>query len=229
MRDLERLQRRRKRPLPPGALVASALIHALVAVATILAGAAVASPPPPHTYRVHLVALADERAPQRVEPQPPEVAEEEHRPPPPLPTEKRVPETKQPTVVRERKPPPKPRREPAKAPEKGEEEIDIDLEGRSCGELLTQAYCDNIIRQIYRYWRSPTGGRHLSAELSFVIGEDGSVTDIEWTRRSGDPTFDLEARGAIEAAGRERAFGALPDRYPLDRLRVSFFFDPRRL
>ena len=59
-----------------------------------------------------------------------------------------------------------------------------------------------------------------------MIHEDGSVTDIEWIRRSGDPAFDLQAQGAIEAAGKSLAFGPLPDGYPQDRLRVSFFFDP---
>ncbi|HKK08278.1 MAG TPA: TonB C-terminal domain-containing protein, partial [Gemmatimonadota bacterium] len=66
----------------------------------------------------------------------------------------------------------------------------------------------------------------LRAEISFVIHKDGSVSGIDWVRRSGDLSFDLEARGAVEAAGRARAFGSLPKGYPRDRLRVSFFFDP---
>jgi len=49
---------------------------------------------------------------------------------------------------------------------------------------------------------------------------------MEWVRRSGDLTFDLQARGAIEAAGRSLAFGPLPETYLRDRLRVSFYFDP---
>ncbi len=229
MKDLERLHRKRGKELPPGALAASATLHGLVALVVVLAGSAAPRMLPPQTYRVKLVAAAAERAPERLEPQPPEVAEEEHRPPPPLPTPERVPETKQPTVVKEEKPPVEPKREPARADEEGEEEVNISLEGRSCGDLLTQAYCNNITRQVLRYWRRPTGGRALGAELAFVIEEDGSVSEIEWKQRSGDATFDLEARGAIEAAGRQRAFGPLPERYPLDRLRVTFFFDPRRL
>lgn len=209
-------------------MAASATVHGLVAAVILLSSPAVPGRMPPQTYRVHLVAAADERAPERLEPQPPQVAEEEHRPPPPEPTPVRRPETPRPTTV-ERKPPAEPRREPARAPEKGEEEVNILLEGRSCGELLTDRYCENITRQVLRYWRRPTGGRPLGAELSFVIRKDGSVSDIEWRQRSGDPAFDLEARGAIESAGRDRAFGPLPDRYPLDRLRVTFFFDPRQL
>ncbi|MFQ5679312.1 MAG: TonB C-terminal domain-containing protein [Gemmatimonadota bacterium] len=227
MSDLRRVQRNWERELPRSAFAASAAVHGLVLLLVLVTSSAVPTPMPPRTYRVNLVAAADERAPERLEPSPPKAAEEEHRPPPPEPTPKK-PETKAPAVVEE-KPAAEPTREPARAPEKGEEEVNINLEGRSCGELLTQPYCDNIARQVYRYWRRPTGGRSLSAELAFVIRADGSVSDIEWTRRSGIPSFDLEARGAIEAAGRDKAFGPLPDRYPLDRLRVTFFFDPSRL
>lgn len=215
--------------MPADALAASASLHAAVLVVALVAASAAPAPLPPRTYRVKLVAAADERAPERLQPQPPEVAEEEHRPPPPELTPEPVPRTERPTVVEEEKPPVEPKREPARAAEKGEEEVNIDLEGRSCPELLGPGYCENITRQVLRHWRRPTGGRALSAELSFVIEEDGSVSEIEWKRRSGDASFDLEARGAIEAAGRRRAFGPLPDRYPLDRLRVTFFFDPRHL
>lgn len=229
MKDLERLHGKGERKLPPDALAASGVLHGLVILVAVLTGPAMPSLLPPETYRVQLVAAADERAPERLEPQPPEVAEEEHRPPPPLPTPERVPETKRPTVVKEKKPPVEPKKEPARAAEEGEEEVNISLEGRSCPDLLGPGYCENIVRQVNRYWRRPTGGRALSAELSFVIEEDGSVAEIEWKQRSGDAAFDLEARGAIEAAGRQRAFGELPERYPLDRLRVTFYFDPRRL
>ena len=89
-------------------------------------------------------------------------------------------------------------------------------------------YLANIILQIKRHWRPPTGGQQLRAELAFTITKEGSVEDVAWVRRSGNPAFDLEARGAIEAAGRRRAFGSLPEGYPSDFLRVSFFFDPTR-
>lgn len=219
--------RQREQRLPPSAIVASVAVHGLVVLLALFTSSAVRSPLPPRTYRVNLVAASDERAPERLQPSPPKVAEEEHRPPPPEPTPQK-PETKLPTVVEEQ-PAAEPTREPARASEKGEEVLNINLAGRSCGELLTQQYCDNITRQVVRYWRRPTGGRFLSAELAFVIRKDGSVSDIEWLTRSGVPSFDLEARGAIEAAGRDQAFGSLPDRYPRDRLRVTFFFDPRRL
>jgi outer membrane biosynthesis protein TonB len=61
----------------------------------------------------------------------------------------------------------------------------------------------------------------------FVIHRDGSVSDIGWAQKSGDTAFDLEAQGAVEAAGRSLVFGPLPEGYPRDQLRVSFYFDPR--
>ena len=88
-------------------------------------------------------------------------------------------------------------------------------------------YLENIVRQINRYWRRPTGARHLRAEIVFVIDRDGRVSEIGWAQKSGDAAFDLEAQGAVEAAGRSLAFGPLPEGYPRDRLRVSFYFDPR--
>ena len=191
-------------------------------VALLTASVSFAAPPiEPETYRVRLVAAATREAPQRLRPSPPEVAEEENKPPPPAPEAK--PEVKRPTVVEET-PPPLPSMEPASAPEEGEEVVNVQLDG---AVFPYPKYLDNIIRQILRYWRPPTDSRRLRAELVFVILEDGSVEEIEWTKRSGNMAFDLEARGAIEAAGRAKAFGALPGSY--DELRVSFFFDPANL
>ena len=108
------------------------------------------------------------------------------------------------------------------APE-GVEGLPVRLEG---APFPYPEYLANIILQIKRHWRPPTGGPKLRAELAFTITREGLVEDVAWVRRSGNPAFDLEARGAIEAAGRRRAFGSLPEQYPSDVLRVSFFFDP---
>jgi hypothetical protein len=209
---------------PAGALLASTILH-LVAGIALVVGSATMRPRtlPAQTYRVRLVAAADESAPERLTPQPARPAEEENRPPPPQPTEQPVPQTELPTVVEEIPPPVEETREPARAPEEGEEAINVQLEGAA---FVDPSYLQNIIRQVNRYWRPPAGGRHLRAEVVFVISRDGSVDEIEMLTRSGEMSFDLEARGAIEAAGRARAFGPLPDAWPRDRLRISFFFDP---
>jgi outer membrane biosynthesis protein TonB len=203
-------------------VAASVAVHVLLGLLLFRTASSVASPPPPTTYRVELVSVAAEEAPRREEPEPAEQAEEEHRPPPPEPTPEPKPETAPPQEEREEEVK-RPSKEPARAAEEGEEAVNVQLEGAN---FPYPAYLRNIIRQINRYWRRPTGGRQLRAEISFVIHDDGSVSEIEWIRRSGDLAFDLEARGAVEAAGRAGAFGELPEGYPRDQLRVSFFFDP---
>lgn len=224
---LERSKHRQRHRLPPTAVVGSLLVHAILGIVFI--GASLSMKPPllpAQTYRVRLVAAADETAPVRLRPQPAAVAEEEHRPPPPQPTSDPAPETEVPTVVEDTPPPVEPSTEPARADETGEEAINVQLDGAT---FAYPEYLNNIIRQVHRYWRPPTGNRNLRAEIVFVIERDGSVSDMEWLRRSGDLSFDLEARGAVEAVGQKRAFGPLPDGYVRDQLRVSFFFDPASL
>jgi len=209
------------------AVLASVVLHTLVGV-VLLRSSSLASPLPlaPQSIRVRLVAAVDEQAPMRLRPQPAAAAREENRPPPPQPTPKPKPKTKRPTVVEEKPEPAQPARAPARAPDHGDESVNVQLDG---AVFAFPRYIQNIIRQVYRYWRQPTGARHLKAEISFVIERDGTVSDINWIRRSGNLEFDLEARGAVEAAGHNRAFGPLPKKYSRDRLRVSFFFDPASL
>lgn len=208
--------------MPPAAVLASVLLHVAAGLLFLRTSSSMASPPPPDTYQVKLVAQMDEEAPVRQDPQPAEAAEEEHRPPPPEPSPRPMPETERPKVEKEEEVP-LPSKEPARAEEEGDETVNVQLEGKT---FPFPDYLQNIIAQVNRYWRPPTGARSLQAEIAFVIARDGSVSDIEWINRSGDLSFDLEARGAVEAAGRNQAFGPLPERYPRDRLRVSFFFDP---
>lgn len=214
--------REEARHLPLSAVLASVLLHAAAGLLFLRASPSLASTPPPDTYRVKLVAQMEEEAPVRQDPRPAEAAEEEHRPPPPEPSPRPKPETERPRVEKETEVP-RPSKEPARAEEEGDEAVNVQLEGKT---FPFPNYLQNIIAQVNRYWRPPTGARSLRAEISFVIARDGSVSDIEWVRRSGALTFDLEARGAVEAAGRAQAFGPLPEAYPRDRLRVSFFFDP---
>jgi TonB family protein len=171
------------------------------------------------------VAASAERAPEREQPSP---APQEERPEPeeelPDPELRDQPEPEPEISTRRATPEPPPQVEPARSDEKeGAESVNVELDG----EIFPYpGYLENIIRQVHRYWRPPAEKRALRAELSFIIHRDGRVSDIQWIRRSGDPAFDLEARGAIEAAGRQQAFDPLPEDYPRDRLRVSFFFDP---
>ncbi|MGH7540646.1 MAG: TonB C-terminal domain-containing protein [Gemmatimonadota bacterium] len=210
---------------PRGAVVGSFALHAAVLAVVMFLGSGPVIRPV-QTVRVRMVAAAPEDLPVRVDPAPPRVEEEEHRPPPPEPSPRPRPQTETPAVEEEEIPQPvEPEEEPARTEEVGEEPVNVQLEGAT---FAFPEYMKNIIRQVQRYWRPPAGGRALRAEVAFTIHRDGSVSAIEWVRRSGDPSFDLVAKGAIEAAGNSQAFGPLPEGYPRDALRVSFYFDPSR-
>lgn len=90
-------------------------------------------------------------------------------------------------------------------------------------------YLNNIVRQVEVRFSPPSRyeNRALRAEISFLIHRDGHVTDIRVEQTSGEYPFDLEARSAVEAAGTARAFGALPEAWNEDVLRVYFNFTPK--
>jgi protein TonB len=89
-------------------------------------------------------------------------------------------------------------------------------------------YLRNIVTQVYQRWDRTSANESNFAEISFLILRDGSVRDIRFVTRSGSFAFDLDAQGAIEAAGNTRAFGELPDGWEADVLPVSFYFKPIR-
>ena len=86
-------------------------------------------------------------------------------------------------------------------------------------------YLENIVRQIAKNF-----GEHrntnVRAEVQFLIRRDGSVSAIQFVTRSGDYSFDLDAQGAVEAAGKNNGFGPLPNGFSDDVLPVIFSFDP---
>jgi periplasmic protein TonB len=88
------------------------------------------------------------------------------------------------------------------------------------------AYLHNIITQIALRF-DPRQRQALSADVQFVIRKDGSVFSISIVKASGSYGFDLEAKGAVEAAGAARAFGPLPEGYSDEALTVIFTFDPK--
>ena len=196
------------------------MIHILAAVVLFRAPGSLEAVPL-QTYRVRLVAAAAELAPRTQRPAPATPTETEVREREPTPAPERQPPREAETL---KEPEVESTQPPAAAEESGEEAVNVQLDG---AVFAFPEYLENIVRQINRYWRRPTGGKHLRAELVFTIRRDGTVSALEWVYKSGDAAFDLEAQGAVEAAGRSRAFGPLPEGYPRDELRVSFYFDPR--
>ncbi len=222
--------------VPPTAVLGSLGVHTLALLILLWGATRLELPRPPQVFQVELVA-APREAPVRTvpapdRPRPARVSKPKARPVETKPApKKRRRDAARPRETKERgetepRPEPAVEERPAAPPEPARKAVEgspVRLEG---APFPYPDYLANIIVQIKRHWRPPSGRARLRAELAFTIRRDGSVEDIVWVRRSGDPAFDLEARGAIEAAGRRGAFGPLPPDYPSDRLRVSFFFDP---
>ncbi len=95
-------------------------------------------------------------------------------------------------------------------------------------EFPFPGYLNNIVRQIALNFKPRTDAK-LKAEVRFLIHRDGSVSGLDFVRRSGVFSFDLEAQGAVEAASSSRRFGPLPAGFPDDVLPVVFSFDPEFL
>jgi outer membrane biosynthesis protein TonB len=137
-------------------------------------------------------------------------------PPPPAPPRQEPPRQQAPQASTG------PRPDPAST---GGENINLQLRGVQCP---TPEYCNNIIRQVNRYFRSPGGGAAGEADVYFVINRDGSVSNLRLVSSTGGAPFRLAVMEAVEQAGINQAFGPLPAPYTADQLPVSFYFRPAR-
>ena len=225
----------------------SLALHAAV-VGLLIVRRPSAPPVLPPVYRVDLVAApAGPRAPGIVPPKPqPIQPAAEPAPIPPRAQQVRpreMPPPAKPKARPERRTPPAPatpvpREEtkvtPAEQPPvagggpeggAGTDVVTVRTEGI---EFPYPGYLENIVRQIAMNFDPP---KHVSAraEVSFLIHRDGSISNLQFVTRSNVFKFDLEAQGAVEAAGNSRSFGPLPNGFPDDVLPVTFSFDPRVL
>jgi outer membrane biosynthesis protein TonB len=114
---------------------------------------------------------------------------------------------------------------PGEAPSTGSDVATVSTEGI---EFPFPEYLQNIVSQVLRRWQRPLQNTPLEAEVGFMVHRDGSVTDLQFVKRSGNFAFDLEAQGAIEEAGRFKAFGVLPEGWVPDVLFVRFYFSGQR-
>ncbi len=228
-------------------LVGTIVVHA--AAVLFLMAAVKPSRPSPPSYAVDLVAAPAPTTKQRLArealPTPP--PEEKPAPPPPKPAppkEQPAPVAPKPPKPAKTTPTPAPKpppteteREPAPqtaapvAPAPGE----TPSTGTDVATIKTPGlafpfpeYLRNIVTQVYQRWDRASAKQSNFAEISFLILRDGSVRDIRFVTRSGSFAFDIDAQGAIEAAGNSRAFGELPDGWEADVLPVSFYFQPSR-
>ena len=96
-------------------------------------------------------------------------------------------------------------------------------------EFPFPGYLNNVVRQITLNFEVPRGAATLSADVSFLIHRDGTVTGLRLLSRSGSYVFDQSCLGAVEAAARAGKFGPLPQGFTDDVLPVIFSFDPKRM
>lgn len=215
----------------PLGLVGTIAVHGVALLFFLVSASGARSAPP--TYRVHLVAAPDLAPDQR--PAPAAVQREAAPKEPPAPTAKPAPKNTvspaaPPPVADAKKREAAPRtnpvtRLPGEAPSTGSDVATVSTEGV---EFPFPEYLQNIVSQVLRRWQRPLDNTPLEAEVGFMVHRDGSVTDLQFVKRSGNFAFDLEAQGAVEEAGRFKAFGTLPDGWVPDVLFVRFYFSGQR-
>jgi protein TonB len=197
------------------------------AIGVLLSAPAMLERPMPPVYRVDLVAAPRTATQQR---RAPEVVQRPAERPAPVesqrPRRTSVAETPPPPTPAPEEKEPAPRTNPVEAapevePSTGSDPATVKTAGVA---FPYPEYLRNIVAQVYRQWQRPPGNVSLRAEVMFFVHRDGSISNFQFTQRSGNFGFDLEAQGAIEAAA--PLFGVLPEGYPSDVLPVSFFFDP---
>ncbi len=223
---------RSRAQVPVGMAVTGTLVvHGLVGVFLFATPSGRVRLPP--TYTVRLIAAPEADLEARKAPEAFERPAEEK--PAPVPAAK----TPRSTVSRATPPPTRdqthreaaPRTTPTAQPLPGEKPST----GNDVATVSTEGiafpfpeYLQNIVSQVLRRWQRPAQSTPLEAEVSFFVHRDGSVTDLQFIRRSGNFAFDLEAQGAVEEAGRFKAFGTLPNGWTADVLFVRFYFSGQR-
>ena len=106
----------------------------------------------------------------------------------------------------------------------GGEGLTIHNEGEPCP---VAGYCENVTRQVQRFFRPPAGSAGARAEVCFRIRRDGSVQDLEVRGlRGGGATFRLAVMEAPEAAGQRKAFGTLPAAFDPSRWKWCVELEP---
>lgn len=223
----------REGPSVTAGLIGTTVLHA-AAVGLIFVAPRETQKQGPPSYAVELVAAPEPQpqikkaAPEAI-PTPPEEKPAPIKPrPAKLPPVPAKPEPKPPPEPEKKEAPAKTRAPqpplPGETPSTGTDVANVKTPGL---DFPYPEYLRNIVSEVYRRWDRPGGAASLQAEVSFLILRDGSVREIKFIRSSGNFSFDLDAQGAVEAAGNARAFGPLPDGYPADVLPVSFYFTPR--
>jgi periplasmic protein TonB len=227
------MKRRERAPTSAGLALAGTLVVHGVAGAFLIAAAPEGRAATPLTYKVRLVAAP---APDPNARRAPEAIERPAEAPAPVAVKKPAPRN-----TAAQLPPPKtadatqreaaPRTTspvqlaPGEKPSTGNDVATVSTEGV---DFPFPEYLQNVVSQVRRRWQRPEQSVPLEAEVSFLVQRDGSISGLRLLKRSGNYAFDLEAQGAVEEAGRFKAFGALPSGWAADVLFVRFYFSGMR-
>lgn len=231
---------RRHDPFDRTSLGASAGVHLAILLVAVWSAGTDRPPLEFISYQIELVSpppavqadvptpAQEELVVERPEPTPPQ-PEEQRRPvveerPQPRPTQPQPQSRAEAprTPAEERRPAAAAQPPPEESPRESGDGINVRLEGV---RRDYPAYYNNIIRQIQNCFRWQGQG-NWETTVYFVIKRDGSVSDLGFVKRSGNTSFDFEAMGAVDCAGRGR-FGTLPDDLPFELLPVQFNFRPQ--
>ncbi len=209
-------------------VVGTVLAHGALIVLVLLT-AHRAAPRPSVVYEVNLVAaplaapaahnVPKEATPATTEDVAPPVTHK--APPKPKPVPKAAPAPKQVSKAPVTSTPATPAK--GVAPSTGQDALTLRQEGI---EFPYPEYLRNIENQIFRHWDHSMFRPGLDTKVAFVILKDGSVTasSISTTKSSGSFQFDLAARGAVESAANQGAFGPLPSGFDGASLPILFDF-----
>jgi len=223
---------RSRAQVPVGMAVTGTLVvHGLVGVFLFATPAGRVRLPP--TYTVRLIAAPEADLEARKAPEAFERPAEEK--PAPVPAAK----TPRSTVSRATPPPTRdqthreaaPRTTPTAQPLPGEKPStrnDVATVSTPAMAFPFRAFLPNIVGQVLRRSQRPGQTTARQSAVSLFVHRDESITDLQFIRRSGNFAFDLEAQGAVEEAGRFKAFGALPNGWTADVLFVRFYFSGQR-
>lgn len=111
----------------------------------------------------------------------------------------------------------------ADAASPGGEGLTVNQRGVRCPSA---GYCENIVRQVRRFFRAPEGAAGGSGNVCFRILRDGSVAEISTQRVRGGAAFRLALMEAAEQAGNRKAFGTLPSAFGGEELPVCVDISP---
>lgn len=170
--------------------------------------------------------------------------------PPPKPTDIPVP-VKQPDKKTPSKPADKPAPEPPKHPQPTKEQPDKAATGETAGLRVAMTSVENkagtsstnvtdsafgqryafyvrqLTQKVSQQWYTQTldsGAPGHRVWISFRVERDGTPSNIQIAKPSGDATLDASALRAVQ---RIDTFGPLPDGYTGSYINVQYYFDPK--